>query len=196
MRCRLSQILVFLIASFLAVSLLSARNLGAAPFLQENRPENLKALWELILQSYYVKNDPKTAVALLRGVVPDQSRIQKALKDGAAPEVAQKIAAKFREFGLPTEANLAFFLLGGLGSVTVYGATTEELAAYQEGSAAFKHFPRGAQKAAQQILRPGMIFYQVVVVSSSEQNFHVTYQMLYWDGQQWTMLAKPWEVLH
>ena len=67
MRCRLSQILVFLIASFLAVSLLSARNLGAAPFLQENRPENLKALWELILQSYYVKNDPKTAVALLRG---------------------------------------------------------------------------------------------------------------------------------
>ncbi len=180
--------------AFWAASILSASNVGAAPFSQENRPENLKALWELILQSHYVKNDSKTAAALLRGLVPDQRRILRALKDGIPPEVAQKIAAKFQEFGLPSEASLDIFLPVAGGSVTVYGATTEELAAFQEGSTAFKHFPRGAQKAAQQILRPGMNFYQVVV-SSPKQNSRVTYHMLYWDGQQWTMLARPWEVL-
>lgn len=198
MRSRRPLILVLLLASFLAVSLLPAGSADAAPFTQVNRPDNLKALWELILQSYYVKNDPKTAAALLRGVVPDQARIQKALKDGVAPDIAQKIAVKFQEFGLPSEGSLAFFLPGGLGSVAVYGATTEELAAYPAGSTAFKHFPGGSQKAAQQILRPGMTFYQVVISSADEkdQKTSVTYSMLYWDGQQWTMLAKPWQVMH
>ena len=185
---------VLFVAFFLAVSFLSTGNADAAPFTQANRPENLKALWELILQSYFAKHDPKTAAALLRGLVPDQSRIRKALKDGSAPEVVQKIAAKFQDFGLPSEANLAMFLPGGPGAVTVYGATTEELAAYQAGSTSYKHFPGGAQKAAQQILRPGMTFYQVVV-STPDQKTSVTYSMLYWDGQQWTMLAKPWQVL-
>jgi hypothetical protein len=194
MRCRLFLILVFLMLSFFAASLLSARNADAASFTQEHRPENLKALWELILQSHYVKHDSKTAAALLGGLVPDQSRIRKALKDGTAPAIAQRIAAKFHEFGLPTAANLAQFLPGVMGPVTVYGATTEELAAYQEGSTAFKHFPGGAQKAAQQILRPGMKFYQVVI-SSPGGKASVTYSMLYWDGHQWTMLAKPWQVL-
>ena len=195
MRCRLPFILVLLMASFLATSFPPARPAEAASFTQENRPENLKALWDLILQSFFVKNDPRTAAALLRGLVPDRSRIEKALKDGVAPDLAQKIAVKFQEYGVPTEANLALFLPGVMGSVTVYGATTEELAAYQAGSTAFNHFPGGAQKAAQQILRPGVNFYQVKVTASGEKA-SVTYSMLYWDGRQWTMLSKPWQVLH
>jgi hypothetical protein len=189
---------VFFLASLtafvLSLWLLPAPGLLAAPFTQENKPENLKAYFELIYQTLYTKKDPKEAAALFRALIPDQERVQRALKDDAAPEIVHKILNVFQRLGIPGESDMPKILPEDKSAVAVFGATTEEIAAYQEGSTAFQYFSRGAKRVGEQILRPQMTFYQVRVTAPSKTS-GLTYHLFYWDGGQWSMLGKPWQAL-
>lgn len=163
-------------------------------FRQENRPENLKALFETIYHLIYVKKDTKSALALLVSLYPNEERIKKALKNDTPLDTLQKILDMHKQRGLPTELDVKQLAKPEQKSVRVHGATTEEIAKYAEGSVAFKQFPGGARRIAAQLFRPGLTFYEVEFVEPGQEH-GMTYHLFYWDGQQWTMLGPIWRAL-
>jgi hypothetical protein len=178
----------------LSASPYPALSAGASPFTQENKPENLKALFHQIHENMYAKKDNAAAAALFVGMIPDAGRIKKALKDDVSPETVQKILDMFQRLGIPTAAMMPMILPQEISKVEVYAATTEEIAAYKDGSTAYNHFSGGSRRAAQQILRPGLTFYSVKL-SAPGGGMTKTFHLFYWDGQQWSMLAKAWQAL-
>jgi hypothetical protein len=185
---------MIILALSLSAGLLPALSASAAPFTQENQPENLKALFHQIHENLYTKKDKAAAAALFVGMIPDAGRIKKALKDDVSPETVQKILDMFQRLGIPTAAMMPMIFPQEITEVKVYGATTEEIAAYKDGSTAYNHFSGGARQAARQILRPGMTFYSVKL-SAPGGGMTKTFHLFYWDGQQWSMLAKAWQAL-
>jgi hypothetical protein len=172
----------------------SATRAGAVKqFRQENRPENLKALLETIHHLIYVKKDARSATALLVSLLPNEERVRKALRDDLAPETLRKILDIHKQFRLlATNINE----LAGMDQkmVKVYGATTEEIAMNARGSVVFAEFPGGAVRMAEQILRPGMTFYEVEFLEPGKE-YGMKYHLFFWDGRQWTMLGPVWRAL-
>jgi hypothetical protein len=164
-------------------------------FKQENRPENLKALSQAIQKALQAK-DPKTAAALTRSLLPDETRLKKALREGVSADVLTQVVAFHRGLAARSEEALARLLAAKpeQTEVQVHGATTEELRAYAQGSVAFKEFPGATQKLAQSILRPGVTFYEVEFVKPGE-DAGMKYHLFYWDGSRWTMLGPVWRGL-
>jgi hypothetical protein len=180
--------------AFFLIFLVAARTYAAPIFTPENKPENLKAYFELIHQTLYQDKNPDKAVALFASLIPDKARLQKALKDEVQPEIIPKLLELYQRLGLPNKGNIHELIQPYKSEVAVYGATTEELAANVEGSAAWKYFAGGARKVAAQALRPQMTLYQVKLTAPGQphgMNFH----LFYWDGQQWAMLGKIWQTL-
>ena len=170
-------------------------NAGAATlaFKHENKPENLKALFELVQQTVHVKKDNKGAATLFLGMVPDEARAKKAFKDKIAPQVQQSILDMHRK--LTESVDDASKLARATQTVVqVHGSTTEDIIRYREGSVAFKEFPGGARRVAEQVLRPGMTFYEVEYLEPGK-NSGMKYHLIYWDGKQWSMLGPAWRVL-
>lgn len=180
-------------AFFLSFSVTA--DINAAPFYApENKPENLQAYFELIYQTLYHDKNPEKAAALFRSLIPDKARLEKALKNETSPELIPRLLELYRHQGIPDEANIRELIHTDKSVVTVYRATTEELAANVEGSPAWQHFAGGAQKAAAQVLRPGMTFYQVKLTPPGQPH-GMSFQLFYWDGRQWSMLGKVWQAL-
>jgi hypothetical protein len=78
--------------------------------------------------------------------------------------------------------------------VNVTGATTEEIANYGKGSAAYNEFSGGASGVAEKVLRPGMTFYEVKFLEPGKVA-GMKYHLFYWDGGRWTMLGPIWRAL-
>lgn len=165
----------------------------AASFRHENKPQNLKALFEAMHQAVHVKQDLKQATALFQSMMPDQARIRKALKDNVAPDTARQIAEMHQKMPV-TEETVRKLARPEQKEVQVHGATTEDIIRYREGSVAFNEFPGGAKRVAEQALRPGMTFYEVEYLVPGKDS-GMKYHLVYWDGKQWTMLGPAWRVL-
>ncbi len=170
-------------------------NAGAAAqaFKHENKPENLKALFELVHQTVHVKKDNKGATALFAGLIPNEARAKAAFKDKIAPDVQSAILdmhkkLNFKEDGAPKLARATQTV------VKVHGAKTEDIIAYREGSVAHKEFPGGTRRVAAEALKPGMMFYEVEYLEPGKES-GMKYHLLYWDGKQWSMLGPAWRVL-
>ena len=167
---------------------------AAAPaFKQENKPENLKALFELVHQTVHIKKDNKGATALFAALIPDEARAKKAFKDKIAPDVQSAILdmhknLRFKEDGAPKIARPTQTV------VQVHGSTTEDIIRYREGSVAHKEFPGGTKRVAEQALKPGMMFYEVEYLEPGKDS-GMKYHLMYWDGKQWSMLGPAWRVL-
>lgn len=167
----------------------------AADFKQENKPQNLKALFERVHQDVYVKKDSKQAAALWKSLLPDEARLKKALKDNVAPATLQQIMGMHQKFsGSVTPTAVAKVARDAQTEVQVHGATTEDIISYRGGSVAFKEFPGGTKRVAAQLLRPGMTYYEVEFLEPGK-NAGMKYHLLYWDGKQWSMLGPVWRVL-
>jgi hypothetical protein len=166
---------------------------GAASFKHENKPQNLKALFEQMHQAVHVKQDVKQATALFQSMMPDQARIKKALKDNVAPETVQQILDMHRKFGVSDET-VRKLARAEQKEVQVHGATTEDIIRYRDGSVAYNEFPGGTKRVAEQLLRPGMTYYEVEYLLPGK-DAGMKYHLLYWDGKQWTMLGPVWRVL-
>lgn len=166
---------------------------AAQAFKHENKPENLKALFELVHHTVHVKKDNKGATALFAGLIPNEARAKAAFKDKIAPDVQSAILdmhkkLNFKEDGAPKIARPTQTV------VKVHGARTEDIIAYREGSVAHKEFPGGTRRVAAEALKPGMTFYEVEYLEPGKDS-GMKYHLLYWDGKQWSMLGPAWRVL-
>jgi len=183
---------IYLLALTLGIALPAA---GAAPasFKHENSPKNLKAYFQLMHDAVHAKRDLKQATALFQALLPDPQRIGKALKDDVAPENARQILAMHQKMSV-TEDVVSKLARPEQKQVQVHSATTEDLARFREGTVAYKEFPGGAKRVAEQVLRPGTTFYEVEYVAPGKDS-GMKYHLLYWDGKQWSMLGPVWRAL-
>lgn len=164
-------------------------------FKQENSAANLKALFQE-LHKAMSSNDTKTAAAIARGLLPDESRVRKALRDDVPADTVKQIMVAFQ--GVPTadEKSLARVFAADPANteVQVHSATTEEISRYTQGSEAFNEFPGGARQLAGTILRPNTTFYEVEFLKPGN-DLGMKYHLFFWDGTQWTMLGPAWRAL-
>lgn len=164
-------------------------------FKHENNPRNLKALFERVHQDVYVKKDTARAAALFRSLLPDEARAKKALKDNVPPDTAKQLKGMHEKLGAGiTPADINKIARASQTVVQVHGATTEDIIRYREGSVAYKEFPGGARRVAEQLLRPGATFYEVEFLDPGK-DAGMKYHLLYWDGRQWSMLGPVWRVM-
>jgi hypothetical protein len=169
--------------------------IAAAPaYAPQDHPENLQAYFELIHRTLYQDKNPEAAAAQFRALIPDAARLRPALRDEAAPALIPRLLELYRRQGLPDKGNIHELVRADEKVVAVHGATTEELASSAEGSPAWQYFAGGARRAAAQVLRPRMTFYQVKLLAPG-QPYGMTFHLCYWDGSQWSMLGKVWQEL-
>lgn len=188
------SLLVSLIVLAFAAPLPAVGQSKDATFKHRNDPKNLKALFELLHHTVHVKKDAKQAAALLRSLIPDEARVKKALKEDVEPETLRQIVEQQQKAAGLGKADVVKLARPEQKVVTVYAATTEEIAKYQEGSVAFKVFPGGARRLAEQVLRPGVTFYEVEFLDPGNEA-GIKYHLVYWDGKQWSMLGPMWRIL-
>lgn len=182
-----------ILLSFLAVAWPRARVRGQPSFRHENTIENLEALMRTVLRQIHVPESRAEGGALFQSLVPDESRSKPALRPGLVSEVIGKIN-EFHALGRHSKEWLRNIAGPNQTVVRVRGATTEQIRAYTEGSIAYEHFPGGAKTMAEQVLRPGVTFYEVDFMEPGKQ-LGMTYHLFYWDGQQWSMLGPLWRAL-
>jgi len=170
----------------------------------KNTKASLKELMYDIKQAQD-KKDYKKARILILSIVPNKASIKKALKPGVDSKVIDQINGinEFLDKQKAKESQKSFDELlstklfrikKGQTEISVHESTTEELAAYKKDSVAWKEFSGGASKAAKQILKPKMKFYEVEYVEKGKK-YGMKYHLFYWDGTGWKMLGKAWRGL-
>jgi hypothetical protein len=167
----------------------------SGPFKEENTPANLKALGERLSEAVRSGNSLRVMLMTSR-LVPDETRLKKALRDDVPPAALEKVLALHKKLAPQTDMARATFwaITPAQTEVQVHGATTEELAEYAKGSVAAAKFPGGARVAAQKLLRPGTTFYEVEFLEPGK-DAGMKYHLFYWDGERWTMLGPVWQAL-
>jgi hypothetical protein len=163
-------------------------------FQTGDRPENLKALLESIHDHIYVKKDARSAGYLFASMVPNEERARKALRNDLPPATFKKIFDYHKDIGTWWDDNIHYLAEPDQKVVKLYGATTEKLARAEQGSVVFAHFPGGAALMAEQILRPGVTFYEAEFFEPGKVG-GMKYHLFYWDGKQWAMLGPLWRLL-
>lgn len=159
----------------------------------ENQPANLKAMFELLHRTIYVKKDFKQAAAMFQSLIPDEERAKRAMKDDVALEVLRGIVEQHKKM-VVHEADTVKLAKPEQTVIKVHAATTEEIAKYEKGSGAFNNFPGGAKRLAEQVLRSGVVFYEVEFLEPGK-DAGMTYHLFYWDGKQWTMFGPMWRLV-
>jgi WD40 repeat protein len=162
-------------------------------FVMEDKPENLKSLFETIHRSVHVEKNPSRAFALFDGTIPDEARARKGLSNGLPTETVRRAAELWKS--RPREADMVKLVRPTQSVVRVHGATTEEIAKYDRDSVAYLHFPGGASRlAAERILRPGVRYYEVEFLEPGKDS-GMKYHLVYWDGASWSMLGPLWRTV-
>ncbi len=161
----------------------------------EDNPDNLKGLVDSILKASE-SGDAKKAAALTRSLIPDEAALKKALRDDAPADFVKQAVDGMSQ--VPADDTKVAGLIHrgdpARTQINVHGATTEDIKTYANGSVAYNEFPGGARKLADQVLRPGMKFYEAEMVKPGEDS-GMKYHMFYWDGARWRMLGPAWRAL-
>jgi hypothetical protein len=163
-------------------------------FTHENNAANLQRLMETVHRKLHVEKSVTEGAALFRALVPDEARVRRALRDDVAPGVVEKVVHTFRAMTALGDAEFGNLMRPGQRVVRIRGATTEEIGAYREGSIAYEDFPSATQRVANQLLRPGLTFYEVEFLEPGQPR-GIKYHLFYWDGQRWTMLGPVWRAV-
>ena len=169
--------------------------LSLQDFKHENSPDNLKQLFEKLHKAITAADD-KTALALTNSVLPDEAALRKGLKDGLPAETVAQCADFWKKLLPAEDAKRARIFAADPANtdVRVHASTTEDLAKYEKGSTAFMHFPGGAKKLAETVLRPGTAYYEVVLAkpgADAGMKFH----LFYWTGDRWSCLGPLWRAI-
>lgn len=165
------------------------------PHKHENTPDNLKQLFEKLHKAVSA-GDEKAALALTNPLIPDEAALKKGLKADIAPEPLKQ-AVDFFAKAIPSDdakRSQLFKADPANTDVRVHASTTEELAKYEKGSAAFMHFPGGAKKLAETVLRPGTTYYEVVLAKPGAE-LGMKFHLFYWTGDRWAMLGPLWRAI-
>jgi len=168
----------------------------AQDFKQENKPENLKRLFEKLTKAISDRDDA-TAIAWTKSLLLNEARIRKALREDVDKELLAKCVAMHAELLKAEDSKLAAVFSPGdpkRSEVQVHGATTEEIVRYEKDGVPFKEFPGGAKKLAESVLRPGTTFYEVEIVEPGKDS-GMKFHLFFWDGERWSMLGPAWRLL-
>ncbi|HSI85248.1 MAG: hypothetical protein ACAI35_18020 [Candidatus Methylacidiphilales bacterium] len=161
---------------------------------QEELERSLQVVINELLDAQ-TRGDAAAATRITRALLPDGARLKEALHPEIDSATREKILALHAK--LPKDdASLAKLLAAKPGQtvVAIHGSTTEQLAAYKEGTTAFAEFPGGAQKLAQgKVLKPGQTFFEVEFLAPGSDK-GMKYHLFYWDGNSWSMLGPIWRV--
>jgi hypothetical protein len=182
---------VAIVAMGLAAALASGSAQEPGGFVQQNTAENLRQLMATVHRKLHVEKAVADGAALFRSLVPDEARVKRALRDDAPDGSVRKILQAFGALSKARDAEFLALMQPRQSVVRVRDATTEEIAAYREGSIPFEHFPSATQQVARELLRPGVTFYEVEFLQSGQPR-GIKYHLFYWDGERWTMLGPAW----
>lgn len=140
--------------------------------------------------------DTKTAAEKSRSLLCDEARLKKALKEGVDAGLLSKLVEMHKGFGAAPDEKMAvaFKVKPEQTEIQVHGAKTEEIAAYEKDSVAFKEFPGGAKDLAAAALRPGLTFYEVECLEPGK-DAGMKYHLFFHDGERWAMLGPGWRAL-
>jgi len=175
------------------------RNVDLAPaaftsFKQSNDKANLQKLLEMLSKAVRSRN-LNVAAAIAYSLMPAGKSLDAALSDQVDTATRTRIRALFPIGQVDRHDILVWSSLFRVKQtqteVFVAGATTEEIKAYKRESVAWYNFPGGAREAAQNILRPGVMFYTAKMLEPG-QRLGMRYDLFYWDGFSWKMLGKVW----
>lgn len=161
---------------------------GSTGFTHKNEPDNLKKYWEEIVAAAKAGNGERVT-ALVKGLIPNETSVKKALVDGVDDKVVKSLLAYYEQLSSrmkPEDASKGF--KSERSKVTVHGATTEQIA---KGDPAASEFPGGAKTAAGTVLRPATTFYEVEL-TEPDKDVGTKFHLFYWDGSQWRMLGAVW----
>jgi hypothetical protein len=166
-------------------------------FEYENTPQNLKELFETIMQAN-TKGDYATAAKLTKELFPTKECIKKAVKSDISLDMFDsylKMVDRTKQV-LSEDKKLASLLTkkAKRSEVHVYGATTEELLNYKRGSIVYKEFPGGAKKVAKILLKPNTKVYEVERVKPGSSSGY-RYHLFFWNGKKWCMLGTLWRAI-
>jgi hypothetical protein len=155
----------------------------------------LKKAMSGLLSAIKDGNDTKIA-ELTAKVLPDGAKVAKGLGPGAEVEGRQKVEAFHARMPKDGPALARLFSAKPTQTeVQVHAATTEEMAAYEAGSAAFKEFPAAVKAlAAKGVFVPGKTYYEVEFLEPGNEA-GMKYHLFYWDGSGWSMLGPVWRML-
>jgi hypothetical protein len=161
----------------------------------EAGPEGLKKVFEELVASAK-KGDAETAAKLIRSLMPAKEDFAAFLKPDWASKVAEQSGPKVESLTKLDAAGVVrgFGLKPERSRVDVYKATTEELAAYQRGTAAWEKFAGGNQRLAQTALLPGKEFYAVELREPGKK-YGTKYQIFGFTNGHWVLLGKLWRAL-
>lgn len=189
-----SLLLVALVAAFLGGGVVPS---GVAQDKDKADPGAavLKVVMTELLSAIKDGNDAKIA-ELTAKVLPDAAKVAKGLGPGAEVEGRQKVQAFHERMPKdgPALARL-FSAKPAQTEVQVHAATTEEMAAYEAGSAAFKEFPAVVKGLAEKgVFVPGKTYYEVEFLEPGN-DAGMKYHLFYWNGSGWSMLGPVWRML-
>jgi hypothetical protein len=164
---------------------------GAGPASLESLPERFRAA--------RAAEDHVALVALGHALVPTRAELSSLLRPGPA---AERFLAVYPFHDLAPDhpaiggLGLDLFAPGDLARTEthVHAATTEELAAYAEGTAAFSEFPHGMARFARLLAAPGVTWYAVEHVKPGEAA-GMTFTAFAHVGHRLVYVPKPWRVL-
>jgi hypothetical protein len=164
-------------------------------FKHENSAENLKQLFSKLHQAI-VASDDKAALALTNSLLPDEAALKKGLKDDVGSEFVAQAVEFWKKITPTDDAKRARLFNADPANtdVRVHSCSTEDLLKYEKGSVAWMHFPGGANKLAEKVLRPSTIYHEVILAKPGEaagMKFH----LFYWTGERWSTLGPLWRAL-
>ena len=168
------------------------RETSASGLVQSENAAGLEELFKSLHQQIHTDKDHDQALATFRSLLPDEARLRKGLRDDVDPAIVQSILESHKRFSDNTDVE--DLCDAGQTVVKAHGATTEEIAAYREGTIVFEEFPSGTKQLAERILRPGTTYYAVEFLEPGSEH-GTKYHLLYWDGGQWSMIGPMWRVL-
>jgi len=168
------------------------KNGASTPKTENVTSDGLKTLFTT-LQDAIRANDTATVVTMTKGLFPDETSLQKAIKDPAAITKIKPMHAQFSDASDEQIAGV-FATDPNRTEIIVHSATTEEIVAYEKGGTAYAEFPGGAKTAAESVLQPNTTFYEVELVEPG-QDLGMKYHLFYHDGKNWKMLGPIWRVL-
>jgi hypothetical protein len=163
--------------------------------MQNDGSEGLKAHFQK-LQDAISKKDTKLAARITRNLFPDETALKVALRSEAPEDKIKKILAMYARFSKGPDSKIAYLIKAkpDQTEIKVFAATTEEIAANKKGSLVWMQFPGGAVKAAGNILKKNMTFYEVKCVKPGKKS-GMKYHLFFYDGKKWKMLGPVWRAL-
>lgn len=162
--------------------------------LDENTTDNLTSILHDLRRSQSF-GEIERALAITRRLLPDERRVRLGLSPTVSEDVVRRIVEK-NHAEVPTEdSKLAIYISAGpsASQISVTSATTEELAKESTGPA--REFPFAARRLAREgVLRPQTTYHLVRLLRPGD-TIGVPLHLVFWDGNQWTILGPVWRAL-